>query len=645
MGWLTTSKVDYFKEMDMSPKIYIICLTAILLTLSFCKNRSGYQDLVTQSIASEYTVATVIKQAQDNINQVKVNEYWHLPANSGLHVVSEYYLFMKWFNRKSPHFEEKQLRQQIVASRRQDGSWATLPDLNNDQGSLTTSIYHYWVLKVMGEDPDSAPMRQTRQFILAQGGIAKATLLGKIFLALFNNYPWDELPVLSLLAFNTVYRLAESSFAQWIGPHLLPIAYLRYMRVSKELGSSFNLAELWVEPRQIANQMNISYWGDGTQTLVEKISKLQQPLGSWGGMTTSTLFTLVVFEHYYRISSRTIDNHDLQGQTQLALKFMEDRHFNNGSGSYLGSKMDGRFWDTALVSRALLMSGYPHSFLEATADYLIKNQSAQGGFPFGIDYWNAPDVDDTAEILLVLEETGKYPTQIAAAVKWLFELQNNDGGWGAFARGVANHPIIDFYFEKFKDSADLYDESSPDVTGHVLEALGELGFSYANSLQVRKAVLYLRTQVLKKPVWFGRWGINYLYGTHAAITGLLKVGVSPQSPYLKRAALWIEQHQNLDGGFGESSLSYSDFGLAGTGISTPSQTSWALMALLLMRKPTSPTIQKAVNYLLNEFEKHGKWIDSSTVGMAHPNVALIDYPAYPMAFPLMALGMYQSLKD
>jgi squalene-hopene/tetraprenyl-beta-curcumene cyclase len=219
--------------------------------------------------------------------------------------------------------------------------------------------------------------------------------------------------------------------------------------------------------------------------------------------------------------------------------------------------------------------------------------------------------------------------------------QNSDGGWGAFDRNNLGNQIAKRLGKDLTDSVELFDYSSADNTGHVLAALGTYRLNLRASRSIQRAVRFLqRTQDAATGLWEGRWGINTLYGTTRAGIGLLRVGESPQSPRLQRAAQTLMSFQNPDGGFGESTLSYVDDGHRGRGASTPTQTAWVLEFLLQMGLHHAPTVSKGIEYLLEMMDVSELWSDGSVVGTGHPKILYMEYPVYPKAFPIMALAGY-----
>jgi squalene-hopene/tetraprenyl-beta-curcumene cyclase len=281
------------------------------------------------------------------------------------------------------------------------------------------------------------------------------------------------------------------------------------------------------------------------------------------------------------------------------------------------------------------------------AENLYNLQTAEGGFPYGRDFEEYPDVDDTSRALVFLEKMARFTKRTGAAdsrkkgLQWLLNRQNSDGGWGAFDKNNVGSRMAKLFTRDLSDSVDLFDESTADNTGHVLAALGAYGMTLGSSGAVTRATRFLRrAQDPGTGLWEGRWGINTLYGTTQAGTGLLRAGESPQAPYLQKAARTLMSFQNADGGFGESTLSYVDDGHRGRGASTPTQTAWVLEFLAQMGLQNSVTVPKAVNYLLETRDESESWRDGSVVGTGHPGILYMEYPAYPKTFPVMALANY-----
>jgi squalene-hopene/tetraprenyl-beta-curcumene cyclase len=379
--------------------------------------------------------------------------------------------------------------------------------------------------------------------------------------------------------------------------------------------------------------------------MVNKILQQQRSHGSWGGYTVSTLLSIAALDHFYRKHPARFPA--IPGAILRGLKFVDPLYFDHGQGNYLGCLMDGGVWDTILSGQALAQAGETGDPLRLTAKKLYETQTGDGGFPYGRDFEQYPDVDDTSRALIFLQKMAPFTQRPGAAearqrgLQWLLKRQNTDGGWGAFDQDNVGSRMLKMFTRNLTDAVELFDGSTADNTGHVLAGVGAYGLTAQDSRVVRRAVRFLRkTQDPATGLWEGRWGINTLYGTTQAGTGLLRAGESPQSPYLLQAARTLMSFQNPDGGFGESTLSYLDDHHRGRGASTPTQTAWVLEFLCAMGFHDADPVSRSVNYLLESRNESESWRDGSVVGTGHPGILYVEYPVYPKAFPVMALASY-----
>ncbi len=585
-------------------------------------------------------------------------DYWNLPSYLGTHYLSQYQLLLAWLGQSSTRLNTLELRSRLAAEQLSDGSWYAIADTNLHSGDLNATILNYLALKAQGAPLESALMSKARAYILAKGGMEKASIFTKIVAALFGNFPWNEIPTIPYLVFMDGSPYNMSDFGQWIAPHLMPIAYLRSMELSKDLGPNYTADELFTHPAKIAafrangrsqpKERHFPHLLSGDSMLINKILRIQQPAGSMGGYTIATLLSIAALDDFQTYMPNASEV--LSGKTKRAISagftYTEEMYLNSGEGRYKGVTDDGRYWDTALMGISLSENDAASADLRSAGEYLVSRQSNNGGFAFGLDFEYSPDTDDTAEIIIFLNRLNKsgggFEKPILSAAKWLKSMQNSDGGWGAFSRNNTGNGLLRSFAKDFTDSADLFDESSPDVTGHILEALSGLGMTSQNSKTIQRAMQYLHaTQDPQLGAWFGRWGINYIYGTCAATVGLIRAGESPGTPALNKAITWLRSRQNSDGGFGETTASYDDKKLAGVGLSTPSQTAWALITLTEAGLASTDTAEKAASYLVTQFNAGKKWSDPSTVGTGHPSIVYMNYPSYPYVFPLIALSRYQ----
>lgn len=571
--------------------------------------------------------------------------HWDLMPYLGPHYVAQYFLMLRWLGREETALEPKRLEDMLWGSCIESGSWPMVRDAAVHEGDLNATLFNYWALKALGVSTADERMARARAFVLERGGIEACSVFVKIFLALAGQYDWRDVPDIPALLFKAWSPVKPASFGQWIGPHLLPMAYFSRREIARLPVTLPTVLELYAdqpkpdvtaaEPGTVVSPA----LSDTDEELIVKMVQSQQPEGSWGGYTLSTLLCLMAFDDY--LGHRPERRADLAERIERGFDFIERLYVKSGDSAYRGVTCNGRCWDTALMGIALAEAGAAADELDPIARYLVRYQTEDGGLPFGEGFAGVPDTDDTAEMVSFLRHLPGYRIDAERALAFLVRMQNDDGGWGAFARNNDGNPLLNLAVKPMEDSADFFDESAPCVTGHILEAFGLLGYTAENSPTVRKAVAYLTSvQDRELGAWAGRWGINYLYGTSAAVVGLVRCGESPHAPYLRKAFDWLKGQQQVAGSYGESTLSYTDRSHAGVGVATASQTAWALLALLEGGAKTAANARAAARYLVKDILANGRWSDPSTVGTGHPGIVYMNYPSYPYAFPLLALARY-----
>lgn len=565
---------------------------------------------------------------------------WSFPVDLGTHCLSQYLVFLHWLGREDEADRlAARLAPRLLSEQLEDGSWYTVRDTNALRGELDPTVLNYWALKISGIAPDSPAMTRAREFIHLQGGIERTNFINQSILALFGNALWSDIPEVPYLLFSRLSPIRHSHFARWVGDHVRPLAYLRRLRVTKNLGQRFRLDELWSSPLRLARLEQLRDTCPRRPKLrdeyfLEKLVLEQQSGGSLGGYTLSTLYAAAALSHA---------GSDFEGPLESALGFVRRRYFDDTQGRGAGTFMDGRLWDTVLVGQALHEAGAPRESLLKAAEAALRFQNDEGGFGFGEDFLASADADCTAEAALFLRQFPELQEETGLALEWLVSHQNRDGGWGAFDVDNRERPGLSRLTARFSEIMELHDPSTACVTGHVLEALGTLGHHTGNSRAARRAVSFLKKSQEESGLWKGRWGVHYLYGTGAALVGLLRAGVSPQEPWMAKALEALERAQNPDGGFGESTRSYPEGRLI-PGISTPTQTAWVLLALLEAGRLNSDSVRRAHSWLERSFTPGQGWSDGSVVGTAQPGLVYMEYPSYPLAFPLLALAKVRSLR-
>eukprot|EP00823_Brevimastigomonas_motovehiculus_P009154 TRINITY_DN8812_c0_g1_i1.p1 TRINITY_DN8812_c0_g1~~TRINITY_DN8812_c0_g1_i1.p1 ORF type:complete len:743 (+),score=179.20 TRINITY_DN8812_c0_g1_i1:54-2231(+) len=658
------------------------------------------------------------------------HKMWNMPSYLGTNFISQYSIVLGYLNipDEKTLLNRTVLRNHLLNDQLPDGSWQQVPEKNRDYGEIDTTIFNYWALKVMNTSLDSEVMRKARDWIKGRGGLEGSSTMTKIWLDLFGNQNWNDfgwLPAhsaktafiwsaipfisgfveagagvpLSILdehsLFGTIAN-AKNTVAQWVYPHLIPIALLRRVQALRFVSSIYCLPELSVAPQdlpchkyfELKQQQQQPPFSPSSTTLkeatheilnaVDKMLAIQQPFGSFGAYTVSSLFSVIALSDFVkRFPVQAASYKDrISTACTKAMNFVETMYFKSGPSIYKGVLDDGHLWDTALISLAIMSVNESFSKdprLISTGQYLAAHQQANGGVPFGVDFEYAPDTDDTAETIMVWLRLG-MKKEAQAGIDWLLTMQNPNGGWPAFDVNKEGSLLYEAMARQLMDSAELFDPSSVDVTAHILEALGLAGYTSAHP-QVKAALEYMRKEQLlpSKGIFTnravdpnvhgamsGRWGLNYVYGTGAALVGAYRVGGAEEmrQPYIFEAVKWLHLHQNTDGGWGEASMSYKEDYWAGRGVSTSSQTAWAVLGLLdfyaanvtstpsLPRVTLRKMIDNGINYLLNNYEVTGRgkeFIDQSCTGTGHRRLLFMVYPSYRFAFSLLALGRYREM--
>ncbi|HEY7932492.1 MAG TPA: squalene--hopene cyclase [Solirubrobacteraceae bacterium] len=561
----------------------------------------------------------------------------------------------------------------IRSQQRADGSWANFHD---GPGDLSTTIEAYWALRLAGDHPDAQHMRAAAEFVTGHGGIEQARVFTHVWLALFGLWPWDRVPALppEIVLLPRWVALNIYDFACWARQTIVALAVVIAHRPVRAL--QFDLSELhgqrpWQPPvaksrsgvwlsrldraarfyeRRPLRALRRAALGYAERWIVRR----QEADGSWGGIQPPWVYSLIALHLRGYPIDHPVIRRGLEGIEGFIVEERDDpRRVGAPSGpSRRLEACQSPVWDTALAVVALSDAGVPgeHPALVRAGEWLLgkeitargdwartRPQLQAGGWAFEFHNENYPDVDDTAEVVLALERIGfaeETATHAARdrATRWVQGMQSRGGGWGAFDADntrslVRALPFLDF--------GEVIDEPSADVTAHALEMLAVLG--RADGPQARAGLRWLLEQQEPDGSWFGRWGVNHIYGTGAALPALSAMGIEPAHPAVRRAVGWLERHQNQDGGWGEDPRSYESPEWIGRGASTASQTAWALLALHAAGEK-SGSLERGVDWLCTTQLKNGSWHEPQYTGTGFPRDYYINYHLYRLTFPVMALG-------
>ncbi len=552
----------------------------------------------------------------------------------------------------------------IRSHQREDGSWANFAGGPADP---STTAEAYVALRLAGDHPDEEHMRRARRVVLDHGGLETTRVFTRIWLALFGQWDWDELPALppEIVHLPSWVPLNLYDFACWARQTVAPLTVLAALRPGRELG--VRVDELRSR-RPAARRRETSTdrlfttldrvlhryerlprkpgRGATLRKMVDWVVDRQEADGSWGGIQPPWVYSLMALNAWGYPLSHPVLAKGLAGWERFTVT--EDRP--DGPVRWVEA-CQSPVWDTALATVALGDAGLAgdHPAMRAARDWLLAEEvdvpgdwsvrrpgTRPSGWAFEFDNDLYPDIDDTAEVVLALRRCAPDPRVDAAArrgQRWLEAMQSRDGGWAAFdadnTREVA-------YRLPFCDFGAVIDPPSADVTAHVLEMLAREDGADPDVL--RRGVAWLLRSQEADGSWFGRWGANYVYGTGAAVPALVAAGVSPDEEAVARAMRWLRRHQNEDGGWGEDLRSYTDRSWTGTGASTPSQTAWALLALHAAGESGSEAAGRGVDWLVRTQREDGGWDEDRFTGTGFPGDFYIAYHLYRVVFPVSALA-------
>ncbi len=587
--------------------------------------------------------------------------WWTAELETNVTMTAEHVLLLRFLGLSVEPIREGAIKH-ILSNQRADGSWALYYDGAAD---LSTSIEAYAALKVLGVDPARAEMTRALAIIHALGGLAEARVFTKIWLALFGECPWDGVPSMppEMIHLPPNVPLNLYNFACWARGTVAPLLVVISRRPVRDLGVS--LSEL-VRPGTESDLTRVPgsgpfWWLDKVQKLYERlpaqpfrqysrnkviswIVERQEGDGSWGGIQPPWVYSLIALNLEGFDTDHPIMQRGLAGLDKFAI---ED------DGGWRLQACQSPIWDTAWAILALRKAGLDpeHPAIISAVDWLLKEQVftggdwqiraknlESGGWAFEFDNDIYPDVDDTAVVAVSLFQTGGGPavdTAIARAARWVLGMRSGNGGWGSFDRDNTDHIV---YRLPFADFGAMLDPPTEDVTAHVLEMLANLGYSIRDRVVV-EGLSYLWNEQREDGSWWGRWGLNHIYGTWCVIAALtaFKERTGWVQSMIDRGVTWILRRQNPDGGWGESCRSYKDASFAGVGVSTPSQTAWAIISLQLAGLGGHGACRRGLEYLRST-QVDGTWPEPQYTGTGFPGDFYINYHLYRHVFPLLALA-------
>ena len=604
------------------------------------------------------------------------NGHWRFDLEADTTIPAEYMLLQHFLGTVN-HEREARLADYIRSRQLHDGSW---PLYEGGPGNISTTVKAYFALKLAGEPASSALMQLARKWVLTHGGAEKTNVFTRITLAVFGQVPWRTVPAMpaEMIWLPHWFYFNLNKVSYWSRCVIVPLLILFAKRPVFALAPEQGIRELFVlEPEGL---VHIDQFQNGKPlrnlfVLLDRLLKIAErfvppPLrrttlkrcenwlrdhmrgeGGIGGIYPAMANAVMALKEL---------GYD-QSDSDMArgLRAIESLVLDEGQESYVQPCVSP-IWDTCLSLCALSEAGLPenHPAIQSAVQWLFDKQvfvrgdwSANapdldgGGWAFQYENDMYPDVDDTGMVVMSLLRAGAHHhpdrrRRIAQAVNWVIGMQNADGGWGSFD--------IDNFREylnniPFADHGALVDPSTADLTGRCIEMLAMLGYDRSFP-PIARGLEFLRRDQKEFGGWYGRWGVNYVYGTWAVLVGLGALGEDPNQPYIRHAVAWLKSTQNSDGGWGEDCNTYDDPGLHGQGRSTPSQTAWAVLGMMAVSEVNSDSVERGINWLVRNFDSKLGWKESAYTGTGFPRVFYLRYHGYSHYFPTWALSVYRSLK-
>jgi squalene-hopene/tetraprenyl-beta-curcumene cyclase len=601
--------------------------------------------------------------------------YWIGELEGDTILESEYVLLMTFLGRESDSVCEKCAR--YISDRQlPDGGWAIYPGGPTD---VSASVKAYFALKLAGYSPEEPAMARARAAILDLGGAHECNSFTRFYLALLGQIGYGECPCVppELVLLPARWSFSLSAMSAWTRTIVVPLAIMSYFKPVRRLEPERGIAELFRKDRvrtarRTARRLS---WTNFFLVLDFIFKQLDRWLpAAWrrpgiaaahrwmtehceGTDGLGAIFPPMV---YSVIALRCL-GYDLESPAvRWALEQLDDLQIVEDDRIRLQPCLSP-VWDTAIATIALADAELPaeHPAWARTVHWLVEREirgpgdwSKRGprvepsGWHFQFRNKFYPDLDDSAMVVLALERSplAGIPAVGAATrrgVEWLLAMQNRDGGWAAYDVDIDNQVLTKL---PFADHNAMLDPSCADITARVLELLGTMGHRSEHP-SVRRALEYLFSTQEPEGCWYGRWGVNYIYGTWQVLQGLRALEFPMDHPRIRRAVEWLESTQQTSGAWGETCQSYDDPSKKGQGEPTPSQTAWGTLGLIAAGKARSSAVRSGIEYLLRAQRADGSWDETPFTGTGFPRVFYLRYHLYRVYFPLMALARYKAAME
>jgi squalene-hopene/tetraprenyl-beta-curcumene cyclase len=616
------------------------------------------------------------RAAQALSNRQAHDGHWLFELEADATIPSEY-LLLQYFMRTVDREREQKIAKYLRRRQHSNGSWSLY---EGGPGDISATVKAYFALKLAGDSPDDEHMARTRNWVRANGGAEAVNVFTRITLAVFGQLPWRAVPAMpvEIMYLPSWWFFNLSKVSYWSRCVIVPLLIIFAKRPVVKLTKEQGITELFLtDPSELKHMdhfksgkplQNAFLVFDRVLKVVDRFTPnwVRQPAlrraENWmrehskgkGGL--GAIYPAMANA---AVALRALGAPENDPDFLRTMQAIEDLVVDKQQEAYCQPCVSP-IWDTCLSLTALTEAGaHPdHPAVQQAVDWLLDQQIfvegdwssqakklAPGGWAFQFENDKYPDVDDTGMVLMSLIRAGVHDKEnkvkrINQAVNWVLGMQNKDGSWGAFDIGNDHEYLNNI---PFADHGALVDPGTADLTARCVELLAMLGYDQ-NFPPLHKALQFLENDQEEFGAWYGRWGVNYIYGTWSVLAAVGVIGEDVAKPYIRKAIAWLKDIQNADGGWGESCNSYDDPILRGKGETTASQTAWALLGLMAVGEVNSVEVERGIEYLVRTQNDAGEWDEEAYTGTGFPRVFYLRYHGYSRYFPLWALASYARLR-
>jgi squalene-hopene/tetraprenyl-beta-curcumene cyclase len=623
---------------------------------------------------SANSLELAIQRAQQKLLSLQHNDgYWVFELEADCTIPAEYIMLMHYLDDIDSQLQEK-FAVYLRARQSKDGSY---PLFYGGIGDISCSVKVYYALKMAGDDINAVHMKNLRNYIIAQGGAAKANVFTRIALAIFEQVPWRAAPFIpvEIMLLPKWFPFHIDKVSYWSRTVMIPLFILCTLEAKAKNPLKIDILELFIThpdkeqhyfpERGLLNKsfLFLDYIGRKSRCLVTKKMHLCaiEKASDWfterlnGEDGLGAIFPAMVNAYQAMLLLGLPKDHP---QVVTARKAIDKLLVIKDNEAYCQPCLSP-VWDTGLSLLALQEADLANTknsrkraynwlkdkqLSSEAGDWRIHRPNLKGGgWAFQYENPHYPDVDDTAVIAFAMasSELEDMNESIHQATRWIIGMQDKDGGYGAF--DVDN---TCYYLNEipFADHGALLDPPTADVSARCVMLIAKVAQNHKEYLPAfDRCITYLRNQQEENGSWFGRWGSNYIYGTWSVLIALEQTDIAKSDPLYTQAVAWLKSIQQLDGGWGEDNQSYFDKSLSGKfHSSTAHQSSWAILALIAAGEVNSMAVKKGINYLLSQQNSAGLWSSPYHNAPGFPRVFYLKYHGYDKFFPLWALAKYRN---